>query len=295
MQNNPYRTEVEPIWCKGCGNYGVLDALTRRVFAKMGIPRHKISVVTGIGCSSRIAGYVNTYSSNGIHGRAIPHATGQKLASQILNKELHAVVIGGDGDMQAIGGLHLQHAADRGVNLTCLMIDNHGYAMTKGQTSPTTPFSGSGHGALTSGTFNPQLDPLRNMLSYMVSAGNGFLAQGLASNPEHLALLLEQAISYCGFAFISVQTPCITFNNKSWLRKLRDDKFAFYLQEGEPVELPDGRSWIHDPNNEDLAWALMKVPIDQRPYLGVIWRGPEKEDYTARVRRLFLENLQAKE
>lgn len=277
-----YRTDVKPIWCKGCGNFGILDALTKKVFVKLDIPEHQISVVTGIGCSARIANYIDTYSFNGIHGRALPRAAGQKLGSQILGKQLFVVVIGGDGDMQAIGGLHLMHAAIRGVNLTCLMVDNHVYAMTKGQAGPTTP--------LFSGALNPQVDPIRNMLSYMVSAGTGFLAQGLATNPKHLASLIEQAILYPGFAFINVQTPCVTFGAKFWLENLKDDKFVFYLKEGEPVELPDGKSWIHDPSNENLAWELMKVPIDQRPYLGVIWKGPVIEDYAARVRHLFAEN-----
>ena len=220
--SNEYRTQVKPIWCKGCGNYGVLDAVTRKTFIRMGIPKNEISVVTGIGCSSRIAGYIDTFAFNGLHGRALPRASGQKIASQIRGRKLNVVVIGGDGDLEAIGGLHLMHAAVRGVDLTCLMIDNHCYAMTKGQTGPTTPFHEPGHGALTSETFNPQIDPLRNMLSYMVSAGTGFLAQGLATNPEHLSSLIEQAILYRGFAFINAQTPCVTFNNKEWLKTLRD-------------------------------------------------------------------------
>lgn len=283
--NNPYRTEVEPIWCPGCGNYGTLQCLTAKVFTELGIPNNQISIVSGIGCASRIPGYIETYGFNIIHGRAIPFAIGQKIGAEIKGIKLLVVVIGGDGDLSSIGGNHFIHAARNLTAIKVIMVDNHNFAMTKGQAGPTTPFSGD---VIKAEVLNPQLDPLRIMLDNMISAGSGFLAQGLATNINHLSRIMKEAILYNGFAFVNVQTPCPTFNTASWLDKLKDKNFCFYLEEGKPVELPNGETWIHDPTNADLAWRLLKVPIDQRPYLGVIWRGPElKENYLERIRRIY--------
>lgn len=262
-----YRSEIKPIWCPGCGDYGFLDALTK-TFAKLRIPKHKIFIATGIGCSSRIAGYFDTYGINGIHGRAIPIAQGVKLGSLALGQDLTVIAIGGDGDFFSIGAGHLPHAARRNINITCIMLDNQVYAMTKGQTSPTTPHfeGGNGSSIRTSHSLNPPVDPLLDMLTY----GTKFLGQGLATNIPHLVELLEAAITYKGFSFLSVQSHCVSFQEKEWAEHIKRD--CFYLKEGEEVKLPTGESWLHNPQDKTLARKLVEVALKERPYYGIIYR-----------------------
>lgn len=270
-QPRQYKSCVKPIWCPGCGDYGVLEATTR-VFAKLGLPSHKIAVVSGIGCSSRISGYFETYGINGIHGRGLAIAQGLKLATQIRGEDIKVLSDGGDGDIFSIGAGHLPHGVRRNVDITCVMMDNQVYAMTKGQASPTTPCEEDD---------NPPVDPLLDMLTY----GVGFLAQGLALNVLHLSEILEAAILYKGFAFVNVQSQCVSFRKKEWNKHLKED--GFYLKAGERVELPNGESWIHDPTNKELARKLVEVSLEVRPYYGIIYRGPEKETYVEKMRKKF--------
>ena len=261
-----YLSGVEPVWCPGCGDYGVLAALTR-VFARLQIPRHKIYVETGIGCSSRIAAYFSTYGKNGVHGRALPAAQGAKIASEILGSDLTVLAIGGDGDFLSIGAEHLSHAARRNLDITSIMLDNQVYAMTKGQISPTTPDE-------------LPVDPLLDMLTF----GTGFLAQGFAFNIPHLVDILEAAILYKGFSFVSIQSPCVSFEKPAWHNHLKTG--GFYFRERETVELPSGESWPHDPGNKDLARKLVEVALNKRPYYGIIYREAEKEGDIERVKRI---------
>lgn len=267
MNSKDYRSEVKPVWCPGCGDYGVIEAVTR-AFAKLGVPEHKIFITTGIGCGSRIVGYFSTYGINATHGRAVPRAQGVKLASLIRGIDLTTLAIGGDGDFFSIGAGHLPHAVRRNIDITCIMLDNQVYAMTKGQTSPTTPcFNEDGHSSIrTSHALNPPVDPLLDMLTY----GTGFLAQGLATNVPHLADIIASAILYKGFSFVSIQTHCVSFQEAEWAEHLKRD--GFYLKEGERVELPNGESWIHNPVDRDLARKLAEVPLKERPYYGIIYQ-----------------------
>jgi pyruvate/2-oxoacid:ferredoxin oxidoreductase beta subunit len=147
------------------------------------------------------------------------------------------------------------------------MLDNQVYAMTKGQTSPTTPDE-------------LPVDPLLDMLTF----GTGFLAQGFVFNIPHLVDILEAAILYKGFSFVSIQSPCVSFGKPAWHSHLKNS--GFYLKEGEPAQLPNGESWLHDPTNKDLARKLVEVALNKRPYYGIIYRGQEKEGYLERVKRI---------
>jgi 2-oxoglutarate ferredoxin oxidoreductase subunit beta len=265
-----YRTTLKPVWCPGCGNFGVLSALTRRVLPKLGIPHHRAFIVSGIGCSSRMPGYVNTYGFNSIHGRAIVIAQGAKLA----NPELTVIVIGGDGDFFSIGAGHLPHAVRRNIDITCIMVNNFVYALTKGQTSPTTPFLDRGEGVFASQAFSPPVDPMLDMISYSVSTQSSFIAQGIATDVSHLSWLIEEGIKHEGFSFISVLTPCVTFNPEELFRTIKEK--ASYLREGELVELPPSsteRPWRHDPSDISLALRLAQAPILEKPHLGILFQG----------------------
>ena len=128
-----YKSGYKPIWCPGCGDYTVLNAVTKAL-ALVQRPPHEVAVVSGIGCSSRIPAYTNCYGFHGVHGRSLAAATGLKVA----RPDLTVLVASGDGDGYSIGGNHFLHACRRNVDLTYIVMDNHVYGMTKGQASPTT-------------------------------------------------------------------------------------------------------------------------------------------------------------
>ena len=263
-------TDVKPIWCRGCGNYSVLGALARKALPELKIPNHRTFVVSGIGCSSRMPAYIDAYGLNGIHGRAVAVAQGAKLAKP----ELTVIAIGGDGDFFSIGAGHLPHAVRRNMDITCIMVNNFVYALTKGQVSPTTPDLRRGEGPFLSQEHYPPVDPLLDMVSYSVSTGASFVAQGISTDVPHLAWLMKEGIGHRGFSFISVLTPCATFNPPELFDVIRAK--AIYLKEGEPVHLPESSNsepWTHDPGNIDRALRLARVGLLEEPLLGILFRG----------------------
>lgn len=268
-----FRTEVKPVWCSGCGIFGPLSVLTRRVLPELGIPNHQTLIVSGIGCSSRMPAYVDTYGLNSIHGRAIVIAQGAKLTKP----ELTVIAIGGDGDFFSIGAGHLPHAVRRNIDITCLMLNNFVYALTKGQTSPTTPHLQRGEGPFLSLESYPPVDPMLDMISYSVSTRSSFIAQGIATDFSHLAWLIEAAIKHRGFSFVNVLTPCVTFNPPELFNTIK--KNASYLSDGQPVELPDSsteKPWRHDSSDIGLALKLAQTPVLEKPHLGVFFQGDLK-------------------
>ena len=134
FQPGDYKSDLKPVWCAGCGDYGVVSALYRAM-AELQLEPWNTVVVSGIGCSSRLPGYVEAYGFNSVHGRALPIATGIKVA----RPELNVVAVGGDGDGLAIGGNHFLHASRRNLDLFYILMDNEIYGLTKGQAAPTTP------------------------------------------------------------------------------------------------------------------------------------------------------------
>ncbi len=198
---NDYRSNLTPIWCPGCGDFGVVSAIYRAL-AAIGRPPHEIAFVSGIGCSSRIPGYTTAYGFNSVHGRALPIAQGIKLA----NPDLLVLVAGGDGDGFSIGGGHVPHAIRRNVDLTYIVMDNQIYGLTKGQLSPTSP---RGLKTVTS-SYGSMEDPV-NPLLYVLGYGASFVAQGTPADMPGLAAIIEEGVRFPGFAFINVQSPCVTY------------------------------------------------------------------------------------
>ena len=192
LKPRDYTSDVKPIWCPGCGDYGVLAAITRTLSA-LALPKEDVSVVSGIGCSSRLPAYLSTYGFHGLHGRALPAATGIALT----RPDLTVLVVGGDGDGFSIGGNHFVHACRRNVDLTYLVMDNRVYGMTKGQASPTS--EGTLRTALTPA--GSQLDPFDPL----------FVARSFSGDPAQLSEVLAAAIRHRGFAFVQVLSPCVTF------------------------------------------------------------------------------------
>ena len=195
------RTDRLPhIWCAGCGIGTSVNCFARAVDACR-IPLDLISVVSGIGCTGRVAGYLNLDSFHTTHGRAIPFATGLKLA----NPDLKVVVYSGDGDLAAIGGNHLIHACRRNVDLTVICVNNFTYGMTGGQVAPTTPLQ-----AVATTTPFGNLEEPFNLCHLADSAGASYVARWTTYHVRQLQKSITRALQKHGFSFVEVLSPCPT-------------------------------------------------------------------------------------
>lgn len=197
-----FRNKVRPNWCPGCGDFSVQAAM-QRTAANMGLEPEDMALISGIGCSGRISGYVNTYGFHGTHGRVLPIAQGVKMA----NRDLTVMAAGGDGDGFAIGMGHAVHAIRRNIDITYIVMDNQIYGLTKGQTSPR-----SAMGFKTSSTPNGSVESALSVMEMALTAGGTFVAQGFSTNLKELMSLIEQGINHKGFSFINVFSPCVTYN-----------------------------------------------------------------------------------
>ncbi|MBP1155925.1 MULTISPECIES: 2-oxoacid:ferredoxin oxidoreductase subunit beta [unclassified Paenibacillus] len=197
-----FRNNIKPNWCPGCGDFSVQAAI-QRASANVGLEPEQLAVVSGIGCSGRISGYINAYGFHGVHGRSLPIAQGLKMA----NRELTVIAAGGDGDGFAIGMGHTVHAIRRNINITYIVMDNQIYGLTKGQTSPR-----SAEGFKTKSTPSGSIESALSPLEVALAAGATFVAQSFSSNLKQLTSLIEEGMKHEGFSFINVFSPCVTFN-----------------------------------------------------------------------------------
>ena len=212
--------KVDPDWCPGCGDFGVLAAV-QKALLELQIPNYNVVTISGIGCSSNFPGFINTYGMHTLHGRALAVATGVKLA----NHELTVLVTGGDGDGFGIGGNHFLHTMRRNVDLLYIVMDNQIYGLTTGQTSPTSRV-GMKTKSMPFGSIEAPVNPI----SLALSAGATFVARGFSGEQKHLTELIKQGIQHSGFSFLDVFSPCVTYNHDNtyqWFRprvkKLEDD------------------------------------------------------------------------
>ncbi len=239
-------------WCSGCGDHSVLTQ-TQRLLADEQLKPEETVFVSGIGCSSRFPHYMKTYGFHGIHGRALPLATGVKLH----RPELNVFVVMGDGDCTSIGAAHWLHATRYNVDMVALMLDNEIYGLTKKQTSPTTP-QGYASNTQPRGSYLPALNPLEATLGITNAS---FVAQTAEWVPAHLYATLQAAFRHRGFAFVRVLQRCPLFTA---------DLFGDLQKHPERVELlvhDDGivasglekifeHSRVHDPRDIDSARQL---------------------------------------
>lgn len=212
---------IPHVWCAGCGIGTSLGSFVRAVHENK-IDTQKLAVVSGIGCSGRVAGYLNVDSFHTTHGRPIPFATGLKLA----NPELKVVVYSGDGDLFAIGGNHFIHAARRNFDLTVICINNFNYAMTGGQAGPTTPLEAT----LTTAPYGNYELPFN--LPYLADAcGAVYVARWTVYHVVQLTKAFREALNKKGFSFIEILSPCPTFYERR--NKLGEalDRMKFYRKE----------------------------------------------------------------
>ncbi len=192
---------IPTIWCPGCGIGTSVNSFAHALL-KQDIDLNKTAIVSGIGCSGRVSGYMNLDSFHTTHGRAIPFATGLKLA----RPELNVIVYSGDGDLASIGGNHLIHAARRNIDILVVCINNMIYAMTGGQAAATTPGS-----ALSTTTPYGAFEPELNLVQLVDASGACFVARWTAYHVMQLERTMEKALKKQGFRFIEVLSPCPTY------------------------------------------------------------------------------------
>lgn len=272
-----YESEV-PRWCKGCGDHGVLAAL-QRVLRKNNVDPENVVSVSGIGCSSRLPHYLKTYGFHGIHGRALPIATGVRLA----RPELKLIVTMGDGDCFSIGGNHWLHAIRYNIDGVVLVLDNEVYALTKMQVSPTTP-DGWKTNTTPHGTYLAPMNPL-SVVAGMTNVS--FIAQSATWLPAHLDETIEKAWDHKGLSFVRILQRCPVFMPKAFGEGGLNYPVVFLEnEEGIPVHpglLKRGPSQPH--NHRDLNEAQrVAATVDPAP-MGLLYRNkdlPTYEDTRAR-------------
>jgi 2-oxoglutarate ferredoxin oxidoreductase subunit beta len=228
LTRKDFISDQEVRWCPGCGDYSIL-AQTQRVMPELGIPRENIVFISGIGCSSRLPYYMNTYGFHSIHGRAPTIATGLKAS----RPELSVWVITGDGDALSIGGNHILHVIRRNVDLQIVLHNNEIYGLTKGQYSPTSPLS-----KVTYSSPMGSIDwPLRP-LALALGAEGSFVARSLDVDPHHMVEILERAAKHKGASFVEIYQNCNIYNDGAFedftAKEVRADRMIF-LKHGEPM------------------------------------------------------------
>jgi 2-oxoglutarate ferredoxin oxidoreductase subunit beta len=249
LNKDTYKGKIHPDWCPGCGDFSVLSALQTALF-ELGLKPHQVVVISGIGCSSNLPGYINTYGMHTLHGRALAVATGVKMG----NHELKVIATGGDGDGFGIGGNHFMHTMRRNVDLTYIVMDNQIYGLTTGQTSPT-----SRKGMKTKSTPFGNVENPINPIPLAIVGGATYVARGFSGKQKHLVELLKGAIQHKGFAFVDVFSPCVTYN--------KDNTYQFFNPRVKILEEQG-----HDPSDFPKAmekgyqWGDDGIPI------GVFWK-----------------------
>ena len=270
-----FKGRADPDWCPGCGDFGVLHAL-KQAIAELGLYPNEVLTISGIGCSSNLPGYINTYGMHTLHGRALAVATGAQLA----NHRLKVIVTGGDGDGYGIGGNHFLHTMRRNVDLTYIVMDNQVYGLTTGQVSPT-----SIKGMKTKSTpFGSVENPI-NPIPLAIAGGATYVARGFTGQVRHLTDLIKGGIQHRGFALIDTFSPCVTFNKdntheffKQRTRKLEEQAhdptdFLHAMERGYEwgEEIPIGLFWKREdlPSLDQLEPVLEDdTPLARRP-LGI--------------------------
>ncbi len=260
-------------WCAGCGDHSVLTAAQRLLAAEQLKPEETV-FVSGIGCSSRFPHYVNSYGFHGLHGRALPVATGVKLN----RPDLHVFVVMGDGDCTSIGAAHWLHATRYNVDMVALMLDNNIYGLTKMQTSPTTP-QGYKSNTQPLGSYLPALNPIETTLGVTNAS---FVAQTAEWMPAHLYATLEAAYRHKGFAFVRILQRCPVFTGDLYQDAVRNPDMIEMLEHPDGIEVPDLHQIYqnvarHDPRNMEAAREMAEKTDLIR--VGVFFRDESRPRY----------------
>jgi 2-oxoglutarate ferredoxin oxidoreductase subunit beta len=237
----------QPAWCPGCGNYSILKAF-KDAMIEMNMEPHQFTIVSGIGQAAKFPHYVKCNTFNGLHGRALPVATGIRLA----NHEMPVMVFTGDGDSYGEGGNHLLHAMRRNINVKLFVHDNQIYGLTKGQASPTS-MEGMKTKNQPFGVFSEQFNPM----AMAVALDCSFVARGFTGEMKHLTWLIKEAFNHKGFSLVDILQPCVTFN--------KINTYDWYKQRVYQIGSEHNPGDRTAAFNKALEWA-------ERIPLGIIYR-----------------------
>ncbi|MDD9270368.1 2-oxoacid:ferredoxin oxidoreductase subunit beta [Paenibacillus sp. GCM10023248] len=262
-----FRNNVKPNWCPGCGDFSVQAAI-QRAAANVGLEPEGLAIVSGIGCSGRISGYINAYGFHGIHGRSLPIAQGVKMA----NRDLTVIASGGDGDGFAIGMGHTVHAIRRNIDVTYIVMDNQIYGLTKGQASPR-----SAEGFKTKSTPQGTIESAISPLEVAMAAGATFVAQSFSSNLKQLTAVIEAGLNHKGFSLINVFSPCVTFNKVNTYDWFKENIVDL-------DEIPD-----YDYTNRVMA--MTKIMETNSMLTGIIYQNKDKKSYEDSIPNFAKEGL----
>jgi 2-oxoglutarate ferredoxin oxidoreductase subunit beta len=254
---------LQPAWCPGCGNFGILKALNTAL-AELEIEPHQVLLVSGIGQAGKLPHYTRGNVFNSLHGRPVPTAIGAKIA----NPDLVVIAVSGDGDGYGEGGNHFIHAARRNHDITYLVHNNQVYGLTKGQASPT-----SDTGFVTKTTPYGAANPV-NPIALAIVSGASFVSRGFAGDSERLANLIKQGITHRGFSLVDILQPCVSFNRKNTYSWYRDRVYKLEDESG------------YDPGDEKTALGKAQEWGERIP-IGVIYRKelPVYEDQLPALRK----------
>ncbi len=238
--------QYETAWCPGCGDFAILKAV-KKALAESGIAPHEVLFVSGVGQAAKAPHYLNCNLFNGLHGRALPVATGAKLA----NPGLKVICESGEGCTYGEGGNHFLAALRRNIGVTLLVHDNQVYGLTKGQASPT-----SDEGFVTKAQPGGALSAPFNPVAIAVAMRASFVARGFAGSIDHLTELITKAMAHEGLALVDILQPCVSFN--------KVNTFAWYTKRC--YEIPAD----HDPGDREAAMKLAEEWGERIP-IGVIY------------------------
>jgi 2-oxoglutarate/2-oxoacid ferredoxin oxidoreductase subunit beta len=262
-----FKGKAEPDWCPGCGDFGVLSAL-KQALVELAIRPHEAMVISGIGCSSNLPGYISTYGMHTLHGRALSVATGAQMA----NHELKIIVTGGDGDGYGIGGNHFIHSMRRNVDLTYIVMNNQIYGLTTGQLSPT-----SVKGMATKSTpFGSVENPL-NPIPLAIAAGATYVARGYTGQVKHLVELIKGGIQHKGFSLIDAFSPCVTFNHENSHEFFKQRTFKLEDRKHDPTDFAAAMKYGYEWGDEiaiGLFWRRTDLPSLDQLETGLADGGP---------------------
>lgn len=254
-----FRNNIKPNWCPGCGDFSVQAAI-QKACAANGLEPDELAVITGIGCSGRLSGYIKSYGFHATHGRSLPVAQGVKMA----NDELTVIASGGDGDGFAIGMGHTVHALKRNIDITYIVMDNQIYGLTKGQTSPS-----SEKGFVTKSTPEGSIENAIQPIKTAMASGATFVAQSVSSDIKQLTAIIQEAMNHKGFSFVNVFSPCVTYN--------KVNTYDWFKENLTPVEDIEGY------DHEDPRAAMNHIMEHEGLLKGIIYQDKASKSYQAQI------------
>jgi 2-oxoglutarate ferredoxin oxidoreductase subunit beta len=260
VQRKDFDVETLPTWCRGCGNFAILNAI-KMALAERDIAPHQILFVTGVGCGSKLPHYMRSTGFHTLHGRTLAVATGARLA----NHGLPVITVHGDGDSWNEGMNHFVQTVRRNVNLVDVVQDNRIYGLTKGQYSPT-----SEHGKRTPTSPQGSIERPVNPQALALALGATFVSRGYSGELQHLVWLIGEALQHPGYALVDVLQPCVTWN--------RSYAYAFYRDRVYKLDEEEG----YDPTDRAAAWDRAHEWGERIP-IGIFYRDASVPSYEEQV------------